>query len=267
MPAPQPEESSRAFFAHHLKRLREQANLSQPALGAKVHVSGSLISGIETCNRTPGFSLCQALDRVIAVPHFFEALYPRIIEETGLPAGFPEYTDAEAEASVIRQYHNYVITGLFQTEEYARAVLRAGQHPEKLERLVAARMERQEVLHGDSPPVITSLVDATAVRRWFGDREIMHKQLEHLIQLADEHNIHIHVIPDHAQICPAGSFTLLSSPGEPDLGYAESAGGRGRLIDSSEYVAELGILWELIRSQALPAEDSKSFIRTVMENL
>lgn len=267
MPVPQPEESARAFFAFHLKRLREGADLSQPALGARVHVSGSLVSGIETCTRTPGFKLCQAMDRTLGVPMFFEALYPRVIEETGLPAGFPEYTDAEAHAGVIRQYHNFVIAGLFQIEEYARAVLRAGQPAGKLERLVAARMERQEILRCENPPVITSLVDASAVRRWFGDREIMRKQLEHLLQLADEHNIHIHVIPDHAQVCPEGSFILLSSPGEPDLAYAESAGGRGQLIDNSAHVAELGVLFELIRSKALSAEDSENFIRHVMENL
>lgn len=267
MPAPQPEESARAFFAFHLKRLREEAGLSQPALGAEVHVSGSLISGIENCTRTPSLELCKALDRFFGVPMFFEALYPRVIEETGLPAGFPEFADAEGTAGVIKLYESFAITGLFQTEDYARAVLRAGQQPDKLERLVAARMERQEVLRREDPPVIVALLDASAIRRWFGDREVMRKQLEHLLQLAQEPNILIHVVPDHAQVCPEGSFTILSSPGEPDTGYAESAGGRGRLIDNSEYVAELGILFELIRSKALNAEDSATFIRTVLENL
>ncbi len=168
---------------------------------------------------------------------------------------------------MMRLYENFVITGLFQTEDYARAVLRAGQQPEKLERLVAARMERQEVLRRDEPIVITALLDASVLRRSFGGREVMRAQLEHLLALSELPCIHLHVVPEEAELCPEGSFTILCSPGEPDTVYAEMAGGRGRLIDDDGYVAELGILYELIRSKALNAEDSQAAIRKALEEL
>ncbi|REE96772.1 helix-turn-helix domain-containing protein [Thermomonospora umbrina] len=267
MAPPKPEQSVRAFFAFHLKRLREEAGLSQPALGQIVHVSGSLISGIETCKRIPSLKLCQSLDEYYKLVMYFEALHPRVIEESGLPAGFPEFADAEATAGVIKTYQSFAIHGLFQTEDYARAVLRMGQQPDKLERLVAARMERQEILRREDPPVVVALLDASAVRRWFGDREVMREQLEHLLRLAHEPHIHVHIVPDDAQVYPEASFTLLSSPGDPEAGYSEMAGGKGLLLDDAAYVAELGVLYELIRSKALTAEDSQAFIRNVLENL
>lgn len=168
---------------------------------------------------------------------------------------------------MIKQYENFVITGLLQNEDYARAVLRAGQRPDKLERLVAARMERQELLKRPDPPVIVAVLDAAAVRRSFGGRDVMKAQLDHLLTTGQEPNIHIHVVPDDAEVCPEAPFALLGFPGEPDVGYSELAGGRGILIDDSAYVAELGILFELIRSKALNAEDSAAFIRKVLENL
>ncbi|MFG2090797.1 MULTISPECIES: helix-turn-helix transcriptional regulator [unclassified Spirillospora] len=267
MPTPPPSESARAFFAFHLKRHREEKGWSQPTLGTKIHISGSLVSGIELCTRRPTFKVCQKLDEVFGLDQFFEALYPRVIEETGLPAGFPEFIDAEADCDLIKLYENFVITGLFQTEDYARAVLRAGQHPEKLENLVTERMGRQEVLKRENPLVITALLDASVLRRSFGGPEVMRAQLDHLLTLSELPHVHIHVVPEDAELCPEGAFMILSSAGEPDTAYAESAGGRGRLIDDDGYVAELGILFELIRSKALNAEDSQAAIRKALEEL
>ncbi|TDD93011.1 helix-turn-helix domain-containing protein [Actinomadura rubrisoli] len=262
-----PSESARAYLAYHLKRLREERGWSQPALGAKIHVSGSLISGIETRIRRATLKNLQALDRVFGLDQFFAPLYPRILEETGLPAGFPEFADAEAAAGMIRSYQNFVIHGLFQTADYARAVLAAGEQPTKLERLVNTRLERQEVLGQEDPPAIIILLDASILRRPFGGPEVMRVQLEHLLTLAELPHAYIHIVPESAELCPEGSFTLLSSPGEPDVSYVEMAGGRGQLIDDDEYVAELGILFELIRSKALTAEDSVAAIRKALEEL
>ncbi|TDD89325.1 XRE family transcriptional regulator [Actinomadura darangshiensis] len=267
MQPPPPSESARAFFAFHLKRHREGKGWSQPTLGAKIHISGSLVSGIELCNRRPTLKLCQTLDEVFDLDQFFEALYPRVIEETGLPAGFPEFIEVEAGSGVIKLYENFVITGILQTEDYARAVLRAGQHPEKLERLVAARLERQEILRRENPPVLVALLDESVLRRSFGGPGVMRAQLENLLDLAELPHVHIHVVPGDAELCPEGAFMILSSTGEPDTAYAESAGGRGRLIDDDGYVAELGILLELIRSKALNAEDSQTAIRKALEEL
>jgi transcriptional regulator with XRE-family HTH domain len=262
---PKPEESVQGFYAFHLKRHREKEGLSQPALGAQVHISGSLVSGIETCTRRPTLRLSQGLDQVFGLEMFFEGLFPRVMEESGFPAGFAEYAEAEARASMIRLYENSMITGLLQTEAYARTVLKAGQKADKLERLVSARMDRQELLGRDDPPWMVALLDEAAIRRRVGDHDVMKQQLEHLLTIGQEPHVTIHIVPANAPVYPEGAFKILSFPAEPDTGYVESAGGRGRLIESGAHVSELAVIFELIRSVALPVADSEKLIRDLLE--
>lgn len=267
MPTPNPSDSLHAFFAFHLKRNREQKGWSQPELGARVNLPSSLVGGIEVCARRPTRKLARSLDEVFGLEQFFEALYPRVIEEIGIPPGFSEFVEAEAEAAIVKLYENFAITGLFHTEEYARAILRKGRHPDKLEQLLAARMERTEILRREDPPVIVALIDASALRRSFGGPAVMRGQLEHLLSVAELPHVHVHVVPEDAEVLPEGSFTLLSSSSESDVGYTETAGGRGHLIDDHGYITELGTLFESIRSRALNAEDSQVAILKELEDL
>ncbi|MFD0905443.1 helix-turn-helix domain-containing protein [Actinomadura sediminis] len=267
MPTPIPSESLSAFFAFHLKRSREQKGWSQSELGARAGIPGDLVGGIEVCARRPTRRLARSLDEVFGLEQFFAALYPRVIEEIGIPPGFADFMEAEAEAAIIKLYENFAISGLFHTNEYARAVLRKGRHPDKVEQLLAARMERAEVLRREAPPVIVALIDASALRRSFGGPAVMRGQLEHLLSLAELPHVHVHVVPEDAEVLPEGSFALLSSSGEVDTGYAETAGGRGRPVDEPGYIAELGTLFETIRAQALNTEDSQVAILKELEDL
>ncbi|MFV2177451.1 Scr1 family TA system antitoxin-like transcriptional regulator [Actinomadura sp. LOL_016] len=267
MSAPIPSESVRAFFAFHLKQIREGKGWSQPELGTRVHISGTLVAGIEACSRRPTRKLSRTLDEAFGLEQFFEALHPRIVEEAGLPPGFAEFTEAEAEAGVIKIYDNFVIADLFQTEEYARAVLRAGRPPNKVERLVAARAERQEILRQDSPPMVVALLDSSTLRRPFGGREVMRAQLEHLLTLAELPHVQVHMVPEDAALSPGGAFTLLSSASEPDRAYAESAGACGRLVDDAACVTELDQLLDVIKSKALNVEDSQVAVLKALEEL
>ncbi|WP_308104188.1 helix-turn-helix transcriptional regulator [Actinocorallia sp. API 0066] len=267
MPTIDPSESARAYLAYHLKRLREARGWSQAFLGRRIHVSKSLVSGFETMQRRPTLKNLEALDGAFSLDHTFAPLFPLILKEPGLPAGFEEYTDAESEAGMIRIYQNFVVAGLLQTPEYARAVLAPGAQPTRLEELIEKRVGRQELLAREQPPAVVALLDASVLRRPFGGRDVVRGQLERLLELAELPHVHVHIVPEAAEICPEGSFTLLSSPGEADLGYAEMAGGKGQLVDDANYVAELGILFELIRSNALTAEDSGAAIRKALEEL
>ena len=58
--------------------------------------------------------------------------------------------------------------GLLQTEDYARAVIRGGYPSasrDEVERRVQVRMERQNVLRGESPLELRGIVDEAALRR------------------------------------------------------------------------------------------------------
>lgn len=264
-----PTSSARAFYAVQLRRLRAAAGLTQPELGGHpaVVVSGKLIGAVENLYRPPTLRLSLGLDRALGLDQFFEGVHAAIKRESGLPTGFFEYLEYEALASMIKSYDNFLINGLLQTEDYARAVMRAGRRDDRLEELVATRLERQRILEREDPPWLVVLLDASAIRRVVGDGEVMRGQLQHLLDMARRPAITVQVVPDGAQVFPEGAFKLLSLPDEPDVGYVEHVAGRGEIIEPGGQVGELDVVYELIRSVALPAADSERLIRTVLEEL
>jgi transcriptional regulator with XRE-family HTH domain len=154
------------------------------------------------------------------------------------------YLGYESSASQIRQFQPLIIPGLLQTEEYARAVIRAysprSRSAEDIERLVQARMERQELLSREDPPELHFVLDEAAVRRVVGKGNLMVRQLEQLKRLSERPNINIQVIRFDAGEYPAilsGAFTVLDfpDPADDDLVYVEA--GRGEHISGQEEVA------------------------------
>ena len=80
-----------------------------------------------------------------------------------LPEWFEFYVGLEAEAESLRTYEAESVPGLLQTEAYAREMFRRTAGEEGLERKVAARLRRQEMLHRESPAVELSVVLNEAV--------------------------------------------------------------------------------------------------------
>lgn len=67
---------------------------------------------------------------------------------------FQQYVGLETETSVLRTYQAEFVPGLLQTEDYQRALLANDIKPwsaDEVDRLVALRAGRQEILAGDDP--------------------------------------------------------------------------------------------------------------------
>jgi hypothetical protein len=261
-------ESARALYAVILKHMRKiNGRVSQDKLALSVHSSQSVISGIEDCTRTPGPGLSQAIDAFFGLPKIFEAIQIRIVEETGLPPGFPEYADMEAEATVIQVYENFVIPGLFQTPAFARGVIQTGPWAGKVETLLARRLERQEALRKERPPLIVVLIDEYAVRRSVCHKDVMREQYAHLLELVQSPMIALCVVPADSGLCPPGPFYILELPDRPAVGYVENATGQGALIEGGQALTDLKVQFEMIRNKALSDTESERMIRDLLENL
>ena len=77
--------------------------------------------------------------------------------------------------------------GLFQTEDYARAVTRLGHQAapaEEIERRVGLRLRRQDLLARPQPPRIWAVMDEAVLRRPVGGPAVMRAQLSHLVEAA-----------------------------------------------------------------------------------
>lgn len=145
-----------------------------------------------------------------------------------LPGWFQTYVGLEESAALIRTYEVQFVPGLLQTEEYARTVTRLGQPAaveDEIERRVGLRTRRQKLLVSERAPRLWAVIDEAALRRPLGGPQVMRAQIQRLIELTDQSNVVIQVMPfrfgGHA--AEGGAFTILRFPEQdlPDVVYLE----------------------------------------------
>jgi len=216
-----------------LRRLRESRNISLERAGEAIRASQSKISRLEL-GRT-GFRLRDVVDlyELYGVTDRAErATLLGLARQANTPGWWHVYSDVvphwfeaylglEQAAGVIRTYEVQFIPGLLQTAEYARAVIRLGHHhcPEpEVERRVALRVHRQEILRRPRPPHLWVVIDEAALRRPIGGAAVMFAQLQHLIDLSELPHVTIQLMPFQAagHAAAGGPIALLRLP-EPEL--------------------------------------------------
>jgi len=132
-------------------------------------------------------------------------------------AEYQEFIGLEAEASSIAVWHVEVVTGLLQTERYARSLLTEYTRvepiaPALIERRLELRMlRRKHVLDKDPPPNLLIVLDESVLNRQYGDESVMYEQLQWLAAEADRPNITLRILPLRApHPVPAESFVIFS---------------------------------------------------------
>lgn len=256
-------------FATELTEWRTQADLTQTALAETLGYTPQWISQIESAKSVPSKTFAENLDTFFKTNGLFTRLWKRIIDtrhQAILPPGFTAYQERESEASQVRIYQLALVHGLLQTENYIRAVVGHEQDPDTTERLVAERLKRQQILTREDAPSAWFTLDEAALRRDIADPEIMREQLGHLLVMTARPNISIDVVPMSAKYYPGltGSFTILSFFDAPDVVYGEIA-GQGMLITDPRTVASFAVRYNSLRGDALRVEESRSLIKSVME--
>ncbi|MET3987001.1 helix-turn-helix transcriptional regulator [Streptomyces sp. PvR034] len=252
------------YYGAELRRCREAAGLKQAQLGDIIYCTGSLIGQIETTRRVPTRDFSERLDAALGTDGQFGRLVGLVLRSQ-LPTWFQAYAEMEARATYISTYQAQLVYGLLQTEEYARAVLATGL-PSNLEDLVAARMERQRILRREQPPMVWVVLDEAALYRPIGGREVMRRQLSHLLSLQEQRWTQLQVLPfeagEHASLI--GSFNTLRFEGDPDLVYTEDLIS-GHMTANPETVRESALRYAQLQAVALSVRDSAALITRVME--
>jgi hypothetical protein len=182
------------------------------------------------------------------------------------PEWWRQFTRYEAQATSLRIYEALLITGLLQTEDYARALLTAG-HAKSMEAVLESRMKRQEILSRSTPPLLWVLLDESALNRPVGGPMVMREQLAHLVEAAALPHVTIRVVAISAGAHNGldGSFQVLSLPGR-DVAYLEAQEG-GRLVEAETEVRAFGVKYDRIGAKALSDDASASLIRSMMERM
>jgi transcriptional regulator with XRE-family HTH domain len=183
---PDAESNAADYFAAELKAQRAQRGWTQVETGEKIGYSGSYVSDIERGDRLSTLTIARACDRVFGTPGTF-VRWHEIAKRAAYPSFFAPVIPLEQEAVRMHLWQLGAVPGLLQTEDYARALIRATRPQDSadaVERLVTARMERQEILRRDNPPRLWYVLDEGVLRRVVGSTEVMAMQLDRLIACA-----------------------------------------------------------------------------------
>ncbi|MGP3950732.1 helix-turn-helix domain-containing protein [Streptomyces sp. 7N604] len=230
----------RIVLGTQLRKLREESGVSTKAAADAIRGSHAKISRLELGR--VGFKERDVADLLtlygITDPDE-RADFIDLARQANAPGWWHQYSDIlapwfethlglEDAASVIRTYQNQFVPGLFQTEEYARAVTQLGNpraSAVEVERRVRLRITRQGILHREDPPRIWVVLDEAVLRRPIGGPGVMLAQLHRLIEVAQMPHVTLQIAPFSlgGVAAAGGPLTILRflEPDLPDVVYLE----------------------------------------------
>ena len=275
----------RIALGSKLRQLREASGVTRDAAGYVIRGSSSKISRLElgrvsfkerdVADLLALYGATDEQEREAFLALVRQANAPGWWHEYGdiLPTWFETYLGLEQAASLIRTYEPALVPGLLQTEDYARAVIQL-RHVQAsatdIERRVALRMARQELLTQPRTPDRWIALDESALRRPLGGPAVHRAQLRQLIELAQRPNITLQVVPFHVggPAAVGGPFSILrfAEPDVPDVVYLEQLASALYLDKERDTVGYLAIMDSLCIEAESP-DASIGFLRRIIEDL
>ncbi len=191
-----------------------------------------------------------------------------------LPNWFQTYVGLEGAASHIGVYEVQFVSGLLQTEDYARSVVtsghRTGLSQEEVDRRVALRLERQKLLLSEQAPRFRCVLDEAALRRPYGGGKVMDEQLRHLAELSELPHVRLQVMPFDTGGHPAesGAFTLLRFPESEisDIVYLEHLTG-ALYVDKPDEVAQYESVLDRLLENSLSPQETRDLLDRIRRSL
>ncbi|MFM9611360.1 transcriptional regulator [Streptomyces sp. V2] len=272
-------------LGRRLLDLRERAGLRREEAAKVLRVAPATIRRMENAEVALKIPYLQLLLKAYGVAGDEAEGFVRLAEDANRPGWWQRYHDVlpgwfsmhvslEGAASLIRQYEPHFVPGLLQTEDYARGVLVSGAiaqtRPEDIDRLVALRMRRQDLLTRPDAPRIWVVMDETVLRRPVGGPEVMRAQIDRLLDAAKLPNVVLQVAPFANGPHPGtyGPFVLFrfAMPELPDMVYSEYLTG-AVYLDAREEVATHLEVMDRMAAQAATAHRTKEILRDLRKEL
>jgi transcriptional regulator with XRE-family HTH domain len=164
--------------------------------------------------------------------------------------------ELEAGSVALCSYEPLLVPGLFQTEEYIRALFGdARPRHATTEDAVSFRLDRQRILTGENAPTLHAVIHEAALRMHYGGTGVMRRQLLHLIELARLPNVTIQVFPFRARTFYSGAsapFLYLVPPVEELATVVLDHPAQLIYRDSPEHLSQYRALFERLKGSALP---------------
>ncbi|MGA4840695.1 helix-turn-helix domain-containing protein [Streptomyces sp. G45] len=260
-----PSASPLDYYGAELRRAREAAGLKQAELASCIFCATSLVGQIETARKVPTRDFSERVDAALCTDGMFSRLVGLVLRSQ-LPSWFQPYAEMEARATYISSFQAQLMYGLLQTEAYARAVLGVTTD-DNLDARVAARMDRQRVLHRENPPLIWVVLSEAVLHQEIGGKRVMREQLAHLLHVNDQREwVKVQILPFTAGVHGGlqGTFNLLRFDDDPDIAYTEDF-IQGHMTANPQALKEGSLRYDHLQAAALSVQDSAALIARVME--
>lgn len=197
-----------------------------------------------------------------------------------VPDYFDLYVGLEAAATRIDWYETELVPGLFQTEDYARALIshdNPGKGDDEIARRLQVRMGRQAILRRPiDPPLLRVALRESVLLSPVGGSEVMAGQLTRLVEASELPNVSVRIVRFSSGLhfgMLSGAFEILRFPvngngedTEPPTVYAEMFTGAlylDKLHEVGRYDRAFRETWEV----SLGEEASRDLLRKTAEEL
>ncbi|MGH3846212.1 MAG: helix-turn-helix domain-containing protein [Pseudonocardiaceae bacterium] len=234
----------RRRLAAELRGIRESKGKSGDTVAAALKWSPSKISRYERARTGLRPREVERLLDYYEITGARRALLLGLAEDAAQKGWWEEFTDSlsedykqfiglEHEATAMAIWHVDVVTGLLQTEEYARHIIGSYSRvepiaPGMIGRLVRVRMRRQQVLDRDGLQ-LSVVLDESVLKRRIGDEAVMYDQLQRLVKEADRPNLTLQVLPLDAQHSVFGESFVI-------FGFGQDADAMLQDVVSTEHL-------------------------------
>lgn len=190
------------------------------------------------------------------------------------PPRLIQLIEYEEAASTSRNFQSFVIPGMLQTAEYARASieqLAPNMPAAQVDPRVEIRMKRQELLKRVDAAEMFFVVDEAVVRRLVGGKDVMRQQLMRMIEVADMPNVTIEVVPFSAGVLQGmqAPFVIHEFPdaADDDVLYQEIPSGDLLSRDNPDEILRFREYFELLRESSLKSNGTIEFLGEQINSL
>ncbi|HEV7828495.1 MAG TPA: helix-turn-helix transcriptional regulator [Pseudonocardiaceae bacterium] len=281
----------RRQLGRYLRDLRNKSRLTVRAAGAQLEWSEAKIWRIETGQTSLRSLDVEAMCKVYGAPQDITEALMGLAKETkargwwhsygdAIPEYFDVYIGLEEAASHFSWYESELVPGLFQTENYARTVIRA-DNPDvddaEIERRVHVRLARQALLtRVTHRPVFDVVLNEAILHRRVGGEATARGQLRRLLEVSELPTVSLRVVPFSAGLhhgIMSGTFELLRFPlngngqdTEPPTVYVESFTG-ALYLDKPHEVARYDTAFKNIWESSLDEKASQELVTQMTREL
>lgn len=266
----------RKTLADTLRDLRRAAGLSGERLAARIAMSQSKISRIESGRVIPSVADVERIlkglevvssdvaEQVLSLARVANVEHAswRSVARSGMWRKQAEIKALTESSTEVRHFLPIVPSGLLQTSEYARHALTPvieGNPARDIDRAVRARLDSQDALNDESRQ-FHFLLTEQAVRLKRAPAPVMVGQLRHMAEVAERPNVDLAILPSSTVVgaSPLNVFVAY----DDRLVVVELFSGEVVLRDYRDVSYHLNV-FEYFRSRAVAGDDARAMLEKV----